>query len=145
MQPNDINLVDTSGQSSLHLACHSHSVQLVDILLSHPRYKIYMYFEVWCSCNLCFLYAGDKCYMHGLFLGACALCSSLSFTDAHMLKGEAVTILVFPLATISHSIDSAWSSRDMCILNLQYLGCATCELQPIVIWLPGVRLPLDNM
>ena len=38
LQPNDINLVDTSGQSALHLACQKDSVQLVDTLLSKPRY-----------------------------------------------------------------------------------------------------------
>lgn len=39
MQPNDINLVDTSGQSALHLACQRDSVELVNSLLSQSRYS----------------------------------------------------------------------------------------------------------
>lgn len=37
LQPNEINLIDTAGQSALHLACIQGSSQLLQYLLSIPR------------------------------------------------------------------------------------------------------------
>ena len=41
----------------------------------------------------------------------------------------------------------AWSSRSMCVNwnELQYLACATVQLQPVATRLPGVRLPLVTL
>ena len=61
---------------------------------------------------------------------------------------SAVTVLSSPWAAIADSAQSIWTLTDhgphMCVNwnELQYLACATTELQPVATRLPGVWLPL---
>ena len=59
---------------------------------------------------------------------------------------SAVTIsFFFPLAAIADSINWARASRDMCVNwnKLQtHLACASSDLQPDAMQLPGVQFPL---
>ena len=88
---------------------------------------------------------------------------SLLFTDSYMPKLTVLTKLWALYKFLFFSLgrhcwlswidrrarvrvdDRAWSSRGMCINwnALQYIACATVELQPVTTRLPRVRLPLE--